>query len=881
MSELTSIERIQDAARAKGLRITPMRDGECMMQCPVHTPDNSPSVHLSYDAGERRTLLCDQHDAYDRGLTLQILQALGLDYTALFDETLKRDAARNRFNRWHKHMTREQLEALAGIHKAKATVKQPPEGVLEPFKMPAPFVPENCRGGLSEQFKALCVALEIAPAYGVVHAACPVCGEAEALGVLYVPLEHATMFRCSSCGGDAGYGNKLMAKLGVGPARWRSNGGEITCYDSERGTVYEYPDGARVYRRAYAETPGDGHKGVKSPGTGGRHPVWQADLLAEYRDEPHTFFLVEGEKDAATLWAVGYAATSVLGGAGGFKARLDVEASRAVLAGVDLVAVVDRDEQGERWREQVEELLRPVVKTLTFVQAHGGAHDAADAVMMGEGFDMLPQTEPEPPANTDMEPEEEGSVDADPLKEAGDDWEWFWQSRPYLTKIRDAARQKGVSPDATLASALCLVSVMLPPDVVVPAFVGNYPASLNLFAAIVGHSGGGKGAAYSVASGLVPDLRGAVVAKSGSGESIAAMFAERVTEPSGKEGEAPRSVLQCANRRALLNVPEVKSLGAVKDRKGSTLVPELTSAWSGEPLGSRTKYDTGTLTVPRYGYRLALITGVQPGNAGALLDEAETGLPQRFLWAEAQDVHALKWEQVIRGYRVMPLVDSSSLPPDNEAISTLYREGSRENMIGEGDANYPLHEVRFPGSVWRETFEQRRATLTGETPDGLDAHGNLVRIKVAALLPWLDAEREDHMTVTEEDWQTAGHILEHSQRVRAKCIAMQEDSRREQITRREKIKKEAAQDAYEEMEELRSQTRGKIIAYFNGTDKKTKKSRKNWVIKGRDIRSGIGHDWARYVPSEIEALAEAGKLECVKAGESAMSSYWRLPVETA
>lgn len=866
MSDLTSIERIRNAAVSHGLKMIQVHDSDWMLQCPVHTPDNTPSVHVTYDAGGLRTLICDQHDPCDKSLTLQILRAMGLDSTALYDEPLKRDAARNRYNRWHKRLSREELAALAGIGKAKTTVEQVSGAEPEAYTLPAPYVPEECRGGLSEQFRALCGLLEVQPGYGIIKATCPVCGELGALGVLYVPLEHATMLRCRACGGDAGYGDRLMRILGVELARWRSNGSQITCYDGERGTVYEYPDGARVYRRAYAKTPGDGHKGIKGKGTGGKHPVWQADLLAEYRDEPHTFLLVEGEKDAAVLWAMGYAATTVLGGAGAFTAHLDVEASRGTLAGVDLVAVVDKDGQGGRWREQVAGLLGPVVGSLTFIQAAGKAHDTTDAVMMGEGFDLLREAEPEPVASADMVSDTDSGSEESPSQSV--DWDLFWRSRPYLMKIRDAARHTLTAPWAVLAAVLCRVSVLLPPDVVAPAFVGNYPASLNLFAAIVAPSGGGKGAAEGTAAGLVPDLRGAVVAKSGSGESIAAMYAERANEPSGKDGEPPVSILQCVNRRALLSVPEVKNLGAVKDRKGSTLVPELTSAWSGEPLGSRTKYDSGTITVPRYGYRLALVTGVQPGNASILLDEAVTGLPQRFLWADSTDPgNELGWEEV-KAYTVMPLVDSSRMPPDSDGIQALYRQGSRENMLSEGEANYPLHVVEFPNTVWQETFDLRKRTLDGHDGGGLDMHSNLVRIKVAALLPWLDAEREDHMTVTEDDWQTAGHILTHSQQVRADCLAMLEDTQREQITHREKIKKEASHDAYEQMDELRSQTREKIITYL--------KSRKGKAVKGRDIRSGIGHQWQRYVIGEIKSLDEAGLLECIKKGESTASSCWRI-----
>lgn len=858
---MNSIERFIDAAHSHGLRTENRRDDECMVQCPAHE-DNSPSLHVTYDHEHRCVLLkcfagCTSRD---------VLKALKLDWGDLFDTPRSTpNASRMAYRRIAKAP-----KALADGTRQRNTDKT----AWEPFDIPAPYVPEQERGELSTQFKDICDHLGVTPAYGPMDAVCPVCGEVDALRVLYAPFTTATLLRCKSCTNDRTHAERLANALQVEPARVGTNGHVVMAYDQPHGTTYEYPDGLRVSRSPAKDIRQHGHKG-------GRHPLWRAEEVAGYAKQGHPVFLVEGEKDAAVLWACGYAATTAPGGGGNLHSTLDADAAEATLSGANVIAVTDRDNVGDKWRSQVAELLSAAAGSLTVARAAGEAHDAGDAVMFAERLERqpVPNPTPEPSASAaprlveDVSGVESDGSDPDVDESEMERFERFWLEAPYLTRIRDVARQRLVSPWGSFMALLARVATVLPPHVVGPAFVGAHDVSLNMFVALVGPSGMGKGAAEGVAEALLPDLRGAVTLQPGSGEGLVTMFCERVADESGTEDGSVRSVLRCSNPRALLSVPEVSTLGAVMGRQGSTLAGELTKAWSGEPLGSRTKYAAGTFQAPRYGYRLGLVVGVQPGNAGVLFSEADTGLPQRFLWADMRDdkSHIIDYEQWRPLSRpIEPLVDVTRFPEDCPGIQSLYCQGDRWNMIDHG-SGYPLTCIRYPEAACRATFEQRRANVAGELPDGLDAHGNLVRLKVAALLPWLDPDREDPLVVSDADWRLSGEVLAYSRMVRRRCMEDEQDGRRRRAADTAKLKLDAARDARDNAEDLREKTPEQIEKFL------TKGERIGGTFTGKQIRNGLRPQYRHYVYDALVGMAEEDgpKVLCVSQGATVSGSRWR------
>ena len=136
----------------------------------------------------------------------------------------------------------------------------------------------------------------------------------------------------------------------------------------------------------------------------------------------------------------------------------------------------------------------------------------------------------------------------------------FWDATAALTHIRDFAYSRMTSPWAVLGVVLLRVLATVPPNVVLPPLIGDN-GSLNLFVAVVGSSGVGKGSAESAATKAVhlPDIYTAPV---GSGEGIAHQYAHRET---GKVVRDRDSVL--------FTVSEVDTLTALGQRTGSTLLP--------------------------------------------------------------------------------------------------------------------------------------------------------------------------------------------------------------------------------------------------------------------------------------------------------------------
>lgn len=115
----------------------------------------------------------------------------------------------------------------------------------------------------------------------------------------------------------------------------------------------------------------------------------------------------------------------------------------------------------------------------------------------------------------------------------------FWHARSELTYIHDYARACQVSPWALLSVVLARVCAAVPPHVATQPLYGNAPGTLNLFVAVLGGSGDGKGLTERMARALLPDIRNATTALPVSGEGIPALFATRETQ--GEDGRKPSS----------------------------------------------------------------------------------------------------------------------------------------------------------------------------------------------------------------------------------------------------------------------------------------------------------------------------------------------------
>lgn len=336
---------------------------------------------------------------------------------------------------------------------------------------------------------------------------------------------------------------------------------------------------------------------------------------------------------------------------------------------------------------------------------------------------VVPPAPPAPPA-----PPSGGMADDD-----------FWDSRESLSHIRDTSYGRMVAPWAVLGVAMTRALCAVPWYVRLPPLIGG-PGSLNFFAALVGASGTGKGAADAVARELVPHGPDIGAVEVGSGEGLAHQFVRRATaaELAADPPLGDAHGMIWLRRACLFAATEVDALAAVGRRSSATILARLRSAWSGEELGFGYAAAEKALVVGTHGYRLCLIVGVQPRRAGPLLDDAAGGTPQRFFWARVTD------PRIKRRPRGITTITPLTLPAWPLDSWTMPVPGIAE------DAVLDAHVARQQGDG-----------------DALDGHALFCRLKVMAALCVIDGRIEP----TVEDWSLSGVVMAHSDRVRAEVVA--------------------------------------------------------------------------------------------------------------
>lgn len=455
----------------------------------------------------------------------------------------------------------------------------------------------------------------------------------------------------------------------------------------------------------------------------------------------------------------------------------------------------------------------------------------------------------------------------DPLAGAPDPDDPFWLSSKPLAEIRRYARSAGVrvNPWALLATVLTRLSVALPPNVVADPLNALQPMPVQLFLALLGGSGAGKGVTERAAMSLIPDIRGAATHIPASGEGIPTMYAIREKREDGGTYLKP---VAC---RALLSMPEITHLGGAVRRIGSTLVSTLLSAYQGEPIGAANRSEADRYEIPRNGYRLCLITGVQPSNAGILLDEAPSGLPQRFLWFDVRDpetpLKADGTKEVLDSLHCFPF-DTSKLPkdPDTGVLQAYYNPGADGiNKPGEYPKSYKY--VTYPKSVTREFEVNRIMTNRGIATDPLDAHRLMVTARVAALLALLD-HPDAWPNVNEREWANAKTIMEHSTIYRTQCIHDMKHAR-----------SHVKADEYEIVENARSEVRARgigeakerILTYLQDFGP-TRTGVKGWKIKNH-----VTNAYRDYAYDALAILHDEGQIGvCGTETEKVSGNSWRL-----
>lgn len=329
----------------------------------------------------------------------------------------------------------------------------------------------------------------------------------------------------------------------------------------------------------------------------------------------------------------------------------------------------------------------------------------------------------------------------------------FWQARPALTHISQAAHSRIISRDAVLASVLARVAVTIPPWVTIPPIVGA-PATFDYFAAAISRSGTGKSTSERLADELWPTLQANTAKKPlGSGEGlIEAYFGDvKVEGDDGKKRTEKQQILD----GILFHLDEGQALNEVASRSGSTLFQTMRSAWSGAELGQTNASKERTRQLKAGQYRCVLVAGFQWSTAVPLIQDDAGGTPQRFLWLAGED----------------PSIPATAAERP-EWPGPLTR---RNNTWTRGHISI---DQAITDQVVQNHIDRSRG-ITVDT-DPLDAHRNLLRIKTAMLLSVLDDRRD----INGDDWTLAGQILDTSATVRRRIISLAaQDARAKSMAR--------------------------------------------------------------------------------------------------
>ena len=404
----------------------------------------------------------------------------------------------------------------------------------------------------------------------------------------------------------------------------------------------------------------------------------------------------------------------------------------------------------------------------------------------------------------------------------------IWDERPILAHIRDAARNRMVSPWAVLGCVLARVAAFTPPSTCLPALIGG-TSPLSLYIALYGSSGAGKSAPTQCAADLLPDIPAGCIGPIGlgSGEGLIEAYMELVEETDG--GGKTKKVKRQIKRGALFTLDEGQALTEMGSRKGSTILPVLRTAWSGGDPGQANATVETRRTLRPNTYAVGLVSLWQDKAASILLADVDGGTPQRFVWLPTTDPEASR--------------DRPRWP------GTIAWEPPPAIAIGGVMQPYPLD---VDPVIEDEILDARVMALHGTlAEDPLDAHRRLNKLKVAGVLCVLDGRTG----ITVDDWWLAERILGLSDDVRGWITA--EAARRNADT----LAAEASRAVYREAVVEKSAAERAL--------KRAAKAAWRVVAKGagepvgrRLITQGVASRDRQHVTVD-DAIAEAERLEWI------------------
>jgi hypothetical protein len=305
----------------------------------------------------------------------------------------------------------------------------------------------------------------------------------------------------------------------------------------------------------------------------------------------------------------------------------------------------------------------------------------------------------------------------------------------------------------------------------------------------------------------------------GSGEGLIEAYLETVP------GTKNKTLVTRPSR--ILEVDEIDRLGAVNDRRGSTMFPLIRTAMTGGALKTNNATADRTRSVEDRSYRLVSFVGVQPERSGTLLDDANAGTPQRFVWSSVTD-------------EMLPddIVDWPG-PLDWKLPSTLNTWGSGFNSV----------YIDYPEEIKAEVRRARWEVIRGVSEDTLESHKLLTRLKVSAAFAVLHGQTK----ITKTWWDAAGLLIEHSFEVQKMCLTALQEANTARVRAKGKetaLQLEATED--ESTKQVKEQAL-KILAMSNGDGLQ-------WSYLRNRIRTSVRKV---FIPAMAE-LEEEGRIKVEK-----------------
>lgn len=319
----------------------------------------------------------------------------------------------------------------------------------------------------------------------------------------------------------------------------------------------------------------------------------------------------------------------------------------------------------------------------------------------------------------------------------------FWESKPWLSHVREAAWSRLVSPDATLIALLARYATLIPPTLRLPGIVGS-DATFDFIGCTVASSSGGKTVANGVAAELLPVSRKDLMLNLpvGSGEGLIQSFFVPEVDDEGKR--TGKQVVGMTGGNFMAD--EGTALMEQNARKGTTIVQTFCSAWSGATLGQANASAETRRIIEARRVRITAMLNIQTANGHLLLDDGMVaiGLPQRVVFCWAHD---------------SSLPDPTDMPSwpgtlDLPVPPTIL--GTIQHMDVDDEIVQEVRQTRWEVATGRRVLAP------------LDGHLGLSQLKVSGILALMDGSIE----IRPEDWALASQIMDSSIAVRRHLIAV-------------------------------------------------------------------------------------------------------------